>query len=115
LFVPTRKLFSPWRDDEDSLFAAAAQNGCPRRGGRRRVAFVHLSLLEHFAKSYVGAIDQVWTPSIVIPPATIEVVRFLDQEIVRRLAKEPRDLYRIPPRDFEKLNRRVVPRPRLVG
>lgn len=67
------------------------------------IAFVHRALLDHFAKSYLGPIDQVWTPKIKIPQKTIEVVRLVDQELVRRLAKQPSDLYRLLPRDFEKL------------
>ena len=38
-----------------------------------------------------------------LPPGTIEIVRFVDQELVKRLARQPRDLYRLAPRDFEKL------------
>ena len=96
-------LFRAWNNDYDSLLAALLKTGAVVEQERGHVAFVQLSLLEHFAKSYLGLIDQVWTPSIVIPPATVEVVRFVDQELVRRLAKEPRGLYRLPPRDFEKL------------
>jgi hypothetical protein len=96
-------LFSSWNDDLDSLMDALFRTHCLVEESDGRVAFTHLRLLEYFAKSFLGPIDQIWTPSITIPPKTIEVVRFVDQEVVRRLAKEPRDLHCLPPRKFEEL------------
>lgn len=96
-------LFSSWRNDFDGVLSALIRTDCVVEQPGGGLAFVHRALLEHFAKSYLGQIDQVWTPTFAIPQKTIEVVRFVDQELVRRLAKHPTDLYRLSPRDFEKL------------
>jgi len=97
------ELFSRWNNNLDSLMTALFSTDCLVEESGDRIAFVHIGLLEHFAKSYLGPIDQIWTPSIVIPKKTIEAVRFVDEELVKRLAKEPRDLYRLSSREFEKL------------
>jgi hypothetical protein len=96
-------LFSPWNDDPDSLMDALFRTHLLVEESDGRIAFTHLHLLEYFAKSFLGPIDQIWTPSITIPQKAIEVVRFVDQELVRQLSNEPRDLHRLPPRKFEEL------------
>jgi hypothetical protein len=98
-----RHLLGAWTD-ETSIIASLLRTGvCRVESSTDGAMFTHYPLLEYFAESDLGPIDQVGKPSIAVPPSTIEVVRFVDQELVKRLARQPRDLYRLSPWDFEKL------------
>ena len=79
-------------------------NAFASRGIRWSHRIYAFRLLEYFAKSFLGPTDQTWTPSITIPQKAIEVVRFVDQELVRQLSNQPRDLYCLSPRKFEEFD-----------
>jgi DNA polymerase III delta prime subunit len=97
------ELFAQWNSDFDRLVNALVRTGWLVAESGDQIAFGHLSVLESFAKAYTGPLDQIWTPPTETPNETIEVVRFVDQELIQRLAKQPGDLYRLSPRRFEEL------------
>lgn len=101
VIASNRHLLGAWSDGA-SVMDSLLRTGVLRQE-EHGVSFLHAALLEHFAGSDLGPIDDVWKPPDAISPGTIEIVRFIDQELLKRLARQPADLYRLSPRDFEKV------------
>ena len=107
--VPLEKLLSVIKTNEqllpsrDSELFALLNSGILAQESGGRVAFRHRSLLEYFASSDPGSIVPVWKEPLIVPPATIEVVRFVDQKLLERLKNNPQGLYGISPRQFEEV------------